>query len=53
MDREVGNTGGLGGVYGILYGIYPNLLLFPEAQPWSPSPQYQVSDTCGASFRVF
>eukprot|EP00242_Pyramimonas_sp_CCMP2087_P014971 CAMPEP_0198212926 /NCGR_PEP_ID=MMETSP1445-20131203/28295_1 /TAXON_ID=36898 /ORGANISM="Pyramimonas sp., Strain CCMP2087" /LENGTH=308 /DNA_ID=CAMNT_0043887497 /DNA_START=202 /DNA_END=1128 /DNA_ORIENTATION=+ len=54
MDREVGNTGGLGGVYGILYGIYPNLLQFPEAQPWSPSPQYQLFQaTTGGIGKLF
>lgn len=54
MDREVGNTGGLGGVYGLIYGIYPNLLMFPEAQPWSPSPQYQFFQfTTGGAGKVF
>lgn len=39
VDRNVGNTGGLGGLYGILYAIGRGLP-FPEAQPWSPSPPY-------------
>lgn len=54
MDREVGNTGGLGGVYGILYAINPNLLQFPEAQPWTPSPQYQIFQaTAGPATQLF
>ena len=41
LDKTIGNTGGLGGVFGILYAIgYP--LPFPEAQPWQKSIQYSV-----------
>ena len=48
MDRQLGNTGGLGAVFGLLYGIgYP--LPFPEAQPWTPSWQYQAFQT-GSGF---
>ena len=44
MDRQLGNTGGLGAVFGILYAIgYP--LPFPEAQPWSSSWQYTAFRT--------
>ena len=39
VDKEVGNTGGLGGAYGIFYAIGYGLP-FPEAQPWTPSPFY-------------
>jgi len=39
LDKETGNTGGLGGVFGLLYGIGYGLP-FPEAQPWKPSPIY-------------
>lgn len=39
MDKETGNTGGLGGVFGLLYAI-GLALPFPEAQPWTPSPLY-------------
>jgi hypothetical protein len=39
MDKETGNTGGLGGVFGLFYAI-GYALPFPEAQPWSPSPFY-------------
>lgn len=36
MDRRIGNTGGLGGIYGILYAI-GKPLPFPEARPWKMS----------------
>ena len=36
MDRTVGNTGGLGGLYGVLYAI-GRPLPFPEARPWRMS----------------
>lgn len=41
MDRDVGNTGGLGGIYGLLYGAGISLP-FPEAQPWKPSFGYKL-----------
>ena len=41
MDKQLGNTGGLGGVYGILYAIGYGLP-FPEAQPWQKSVQYDL-----------
>ena len=36
MDKRIGNTGGLGGVFGILYAI-GRPLPFPEAQPYQKS----------------
>jgi len=39
LDKETGNTGGLGGVFGLLYGIGYGIP-FPEGQPWKPSPVY-------------
>lgn len=39
LDKETGNTGGLGGVFGLLHGIGYGLP-FPEAQPYKPSPVY-------------
>ena len=39
VDRSVGNTGGLGGVFGLFYACGVGLP-FPEAQPWQPSPIY-------------
>jgi len=41
LDKETGNTGGLGGVFGILYAIGRGLP-FPEAQPWKASPIYSA-----------
>lgn len=39
LDKETGNTGGLGGVFGLFYAI-GYALPFPEAQPYKPSPLY-------------
>ena len=47
LDKEVGNTGGLGGAYGIFYAIGYGLP-FPEGQPWVPSPPYFVLTRGGA-----
>lgn len=47
MDRDVGNTGGLGGLYGIMYAI-GKPLPFPEAQPWKISWQYNLFQKLGA-----
>ena len=41
MERSIGNTGGLGGIFGPLYAI-GKPLPFPEAQPWKPSKRYQA-----------
>jgi len=41
MDRRIGNTGGLGGIYGIAYAM-GKPLPFPEAQPWKPSWRYSL-----------
>ena len=50
VDRSVGNTGGLGGLYGILYAI-GKPLPFPEAQPWKKSWQYAIFQKIGALLR--
>ena len=47
MDRDVGNTGGLGGLYGLLYAI-GKPLPFPEAQPWQISKRYQLFQGLGS-----
>jgi hypothetical protein len=47
VDRNVGNTGGLGGLYGILYAI-GSPLPFPEARPWKKSWQYGIFQQIGA-----
>jgi hypothetical protein len=47
MDRQLGNTGGLGAVFGLLYGIgHP--LPFPEAQPWKMSLRYKLFNKGGS-----
>ena len=40
-DRQVGNTGGLGAVFGLMHGI-GQTLPFPEGRPWKPSPTYRL-----------
>ena len=46
MDRSVGNTGGLGGLFGPLYAIGKGLP-FPEGQPWKPSWRYRFFNFIG------
>jgi hypothetical protein len=46
MDRDVGNTGGLGGLYGIMFAI-GKPLPFPEAQPWKMSKRYWAFNAFG------
>ena len=46
MDRRIGNSGGLGGVFGPLYAIGKGLP-FPEAQPYSKSIQYSLFTVIG------
>mmetsp|Transcript_59867 Transcript_59867/g.106452 ORF Transcript_59867/g.106452 Transcript_59867/m.106452 type:complete len:280 (-) Transcript_59867:63-902(-) len=46
MDRQVGNTGGLGGIYGILWAVgkpFP----FPEANPRRPSLRSRIFNKLG------
>jgi len=50
VDRQVGNTGGLGGLYGVLYAI-GRPLPFPEAQPWKKSPQYALFQAVGGALQ--
>lgn len=47
VDRTVGNTGGLGGLYGILFAL-GKPLPFPEAQPWKMSWQYGLFQKLGS-----
>jgi hypothetical protein len=47
LDRAEGNTGGLGGVFGILYAI-GKPLPFPEAKPWKKSWQYKFFGFLGS-----
>lgn len=46
MDKERGNSGGLGGIFGPLYAI-GRPLPFPEARPFSPSLQYRAFNLIG------
>ena len=50
VDRTVGNTGGLGGLYGILYGL-GRPLPFPEGKPWQKSVQYDLFQKLGGLLR--
>jgi len=52
MDRRIGNTGGLGGVFGIFYAIGRGLP-FPEAQPWKMSKRYRFFNFMGDLSRKF
>jgi len=52
MDRRIGNTGGLGGIYGILYAI-GKPLPFPEARPWKMSWQYGLFTKLGNFMQRF
>lgn len=46
MERSLGNTGGLGGIFGPAYAI-GKPLPFPEAQPWKPSKRYRLINFIG------
>jgi len=46
MDRSVGNTGGLGGIFGFLYAA-GKPLPFPEANPWRMSKRYRFFNFLG------
>jgi len=50
MDRRIGNTGGLGGIYGMLYAI-GKPLPFPEAQPWKMSWKYKAFQWFGRTMQ--
>lgn len=41
VDRTVGNTGGLGGVFGLIHAIGGSLP-FPEGKPWKPSLKWEA-----------
>ncbi|KAI8466288.1 MAG: hypothetical protein J3K34DRAFT_434302 [Monoraphidium minutum] len=51
MDRRVGNTGGLGGAFGMLWAIgvpFP----YPEGKPWESSWQQRLFNRGGALFQA-
>ena len=47
VDRQVGTTGGLGGLYGVLYAIGRPLAV-SRGPPWRKSPQYALFRPSGA-----
>lgn len=49
MDRYIGNTGGLGGFFGVLYAIGKKLP-FEEAKAWQPSWAYSLYVEVGRLF---
>ncbi|QDZ20078.1 hypothetical protein HOP50_03g25970 [Chloropicon primus] len=43
MDRNVGNTDGLGGVFGLMWAVGKSpFKFFPEGRPWKPSLRYRL-----------
>jgi len=46
MERSLGNTGGLGGIFGPAYAI-GKPLPFPEAQPYQPSKRFRLITLIG------
>lgn len=47
VDRQYGNTGGLGGAFGFFYGV-GKPLPFPECQPYKPSFRFRMVQLLGA-----
>jgi len=52
MDRRIGNTGGMGGLFGPLFAV-GHALPFKEGQPWQPSLRLQMFDRINAMARAF
>jgi hypothetical protein len=52
VDKDWGNTGGLGGVFGLFYGI-GKPLPFPEARPWQPSWQFRLFNSISSILQKF
>ena len=46
VDRRMGNTGGLGGLFGIMHGV-GYTLPFPEGKPFSLSWQFRLLQFIG------
>ena len=46
VDRQYGNTGGLGGAFGFFYGV-GKPLPFPEAKPYKPSFRFRMLQFIG------
>lgn len=47
LDRRVGNTGGLGGIFGFLYGVGQGLPI-PECKPYKPSLRFRLFNFIGS-----
>jgi len=52
VDRQYGNTGGLGGAFGFFYGT-GNPLPIPECQPYRPSRRFRLLNFVGRTARRF
>eukprot|EP00429_Kryptoperidinium_foliaceum_P006143 CAMPEP_0176018008 /NCGR_PEP_ID=MMETSP0120_2-20121206/8656_1 /TAXON_ID=160619 /ORGANISM="Kryptoperidinium foliaceum, Strain CCMP 1326" /LENGTH=216 /DNA_ID=CAMNT_0017351045 /DNA_START=62 /DNA_END=712 /DNA_ORIENTATION=- len=52
VDRQYGNTGGLGGAFGYFYGV-GKPLPFPEAKPYKPSFRFRMLQLVGNFARKF
>lgn len=50
VDRRVGNTGGLGAAFGLLYGVGRGLPI-PECKPFKPSWQFRLLNFVGGLAR--
>ena len=50
IDRRLGNTGGLGGAFGYMYGVGKGLPI-PECKPYKRSWQFRLLNFIGARFR--
>jgi hypothetical protein len=52
MDKEIGNSGGLGGIFGIKYAV-GNPFPFREAKPWTPSLGFRMFNFVGSIIQKF
>lgn len=50
MDRRLGNTGGLGGAFGYMYGVGKGLPI-PECKPYKRSWQFRLLNFIGSRFQ--
>lgn len=51
-DRRIGNTGGLGGAFGLMYAVGKPLPI-PECQPYSPSLRFRLLQLVGGVLKRF
>jgi hypothetical protein len=52
VDRQYGNTGGLGGAFGFFYGVGKPLPI-REARPFKPSFKFQILQNLGKLAKMF